>query len=213
MVFSNVCPFCKDTRFNNLKLINMPEDESILFENDKIFVQVDISPLCRGHILIVTNEHYLNFYETPKAIKDDVIKIKDCIKKVYKEVYNSDVLFFEHGSAKSGEAGSSIDHAHLHAIPYNFNLESEIKLFDTFFECDILTNYQFNNEFSYIYLEQNDRMKRIYKVEKLPSQFMRKVVTSKLNYDNYLWQDMCITSDSKNKFNLTISDLSGKISI
>ena len=213
MEYSNDCPFCKETRFKNNRLINLPSDESILFENDKLFVQVDISPVCRGHILIITNEHYLNFFETSKDIKDDVIKLKESIKRVYREVYNSDVLFFEHGSAKSGEAGSSIDHAHLHAIPYTFNLDDELRLFDVFFKCDILDDYRFKNEFSYIYLELNDDDKRVYKVEKLPSQFMRKVVSNKLNIDDYLWQDKCITANSKALFNQTISDLRGKINL
>lgn len=53
MEYSKDCPFCMNTRF----------------KNNNIYVQVYISPLCRGHILIITKEHYLNFYETPDGIK------------------------------------------------------------------------------------------------------------------------------------------------
>ena len=64
MEYSKECPFCKNTRFSNNKLVNLPTEDSILFENANLYVQVDISPLCLGHILIITNKHYLNFFET-----------------------------------------------------------------------------------------------------------------------------------------------------
>lgn len=211
MNFFNDCPFCKNTRFKNNELINIDTTDSILFENDKLYIQVDISPLCRGHILIITNDHYLNFYETPRKIKDDVVKLKDKIRKLYKDIYNSDVLFFEHGSSMSGYAGASIDHAHIHAIPINYDFSNELNLGESI-NCDIFSTHGFHNEFSYIYLE-NSYKKIIYKVEKLPSQFMRKVVSNKLKSDSYLWQDRCISKDSKNTFRETINDLQGKITI
>lgn len=61
MNYSNECPFCTETRYINNKLANLPAEEAILFENEDIYVRVDISPLCLGHILIITNKHYLNF--------------------------------------------------------------------------------------------------------------------------------------------------------
>lgn len=215
MEYSKKCPFCKDTRFNNNKLVNLPTEDSILFENDNIYVQVDISPLCLGHILIITNKHYLNFFETSNKIKKDVIKLKENIKKIYRQVYNIDVVFFEHGSAKSGYAGASIDHAHLHCIPYKIDInESLNKLLGNPLECDILSStYQFNNEFSYIYLESPQDRKIIYKVEKLPSQFLRRLICEKLGNTNYLWQEKCITADSITNLKQTIVDLQNKIFI
>lgn len=211
MKYFNDCPFCKNTRFKNNELINIDTINSIIFENDNLYIQVDISPLCRGHILIVTNKHYLNFYETSKNIKDDVIKLKDKIREIYKEIYNSDVLFFEHGSSMSGYAGSSIDHAHIHAIPFNYDFNNDLNL-GREINCDIFKTFNFHNEFSYIYLE-NSNKNIIYKVEKLPSQFMRKVVSDKLKLDGYLWQDRCMSISSKNTFTETINDLKGKIII
>lgn len=82
MEYSKDCPFCMNTRFKNNKLVNLPSEECILFENNNIYVQVDISPLCRGHILIITKEHYLNFYETSDEIKNDTRKVMNSIKKI-----------------------------------------------------------------------------------------------------------------------------------
>lgn len=206
------CPFCKNTRFNNNKLANLPTEDSILFENKHIYIQVDISPLCLGHILIITNKHYLNFFETSEEIKRDVIKIKEKIKNVYKQVYNADVLFFEHGSAQAGYAGASIEHAHLHCIPYKFDISDSLhKLLGEPIECDILSSYDFNNEFSYIYVESEQNGNLIYKVNKLPSQFLRKLLSENFGNKEYLWQEKCITEDNKKNLNQTISDLKNKL--
>lgn len=215
MEYSNECPFCSDTRYINNKLVNLPAEEAILFENDNIYVRVDISPLCLGHILIITNKHYLNFFEIPKEIKKEVVELKEKIKKVYKQLYNTDVLIFEHGSAKSGYAGASIDHAHLHCIPYKFDITNSLsKILSNPLECNILSSdEQFHNEFSYIYVESEQTGNKIYKVEKLPSQFLRRFVFEKQGSEEYLWQKKCITSDSITNLNQTIKDLKNKIFI
>lgn len=215
MEFSKECPFCRKTKFNNNKLVNLPTEESVLFENNNVYVQVDIAPLCLGHILIITNNHYLNFFETSNEIKEDVFQLKEIIKKIYKKIYNTDVLFFEHGSAKSGYAGASIDHAHLHCIPHKFNInESLNKSLGNPIKLDILSSsLNFKNEFSYIYTENSQEMKLLYKVEKLPSQFLRKLISKKLNNTNYLWQEKCITTESISNLKQTILDLQNKIVI
>ena len=206
------CPFCKSTRLNNNKLVGLPTIDAILFENDNIYVQVDISPLCIGHILIVTKKHYLNFFETSREIKEDVIRLKKKIKEVYKEVYNSDVLFFEHGSAKKGYAGKSIDHAHMHCIPYKYDIRDTLyKLLGENISLDILSVNGFHNEFSYIYLDSTNGSNLIYKVDKLPSQFLRKILALKYGNSNYLWQENCKTIENKNIVLQTISDLKNKL--
>ena len=137
------------------------------------------------------------------------------IKEVYKEIYNSDVLFFEHGSAQSGYAGASIDHAHLHCIPYKFDLtESLNRELGQAEECDILSpEKHFNNEFSYIYIGSEKNGNKIYRVEKLPSQFLRRLVFEKQGSQEYKWQEKCITLDSVKDSKQTIEDLKDKILI
>lgn len=215
MEFNKECPFCINTRNINNKLVNLPSEETILFENNDLYVIADISPLCLGHILIVTNKHYLNFWEIPKEIKDEVIKLKDKIKEIYKQIYGTDVLFFEHGSAKSGYAGASIDHAHLHCIPYKFDIIDNLKeILGTPKECNIITsNIEFHNEFSYIYLEGGQSGSKVYKVEKLPSQFLRKLILEIQGIPEYRWQERCVDPDSIENLKRTIMDLEDKILI
>ena len=63
MKYSNECPFCTETRYINNRLVNLPAEEAILFENNDIYVRVDISPLCLGAIIDVylNNDRHLFF--------------------------------------------------------------------------------------------------------------------------------------------------------
>lgn len=210
------CVFCLNTRFNNNKLVSLPAEESILFENDKLYVIPDIAPLKLGHILIITNEHYTNFFSTPIDIKKDVKKLQNNIRKLYKRIYNSDTLFFEHGSLKAGDAGSSIEHAHLHAIPFTKSIKKELdKIVDTSpIKCNIINENNFSSEYSYLYIENENDGNYIYKVDKLPSQFLRKFVASLLDSKVYTWQNMIYnTEDNKETYNRTIEDIKNHINI
>ena len=122
MMFSNLCPFCLNSRLKNNNIINLPAEDSILYENNYFYVVVDIAPLMRGHLLIIPKKHYLNFGELPEDMKKEAKIIKKKIKKIYQDVYNSDALFFEHGSTDDISAGSSINHAHLHSLPLDIDL-------------------------------------------------------------------------------------------
>lgn len=210
----NECVFCLNTRFNNNKKVSLPLEESILYENDKLYVIPDIAPLKLGHILIITNEHYTNFFSTSIEIKNDVRKLKDNIKKLYRELYKSDTLFFEHGSLKAGDAGASIEHAHLHAIPYNESIKEKLdKIVDAVpIECNIIDDNNFNNEYSYLYIENSLDGNYIYKVDKLPTQFLRKFVANLLESKEYTWQNIIYNSkDNSGIYSQTIKDVKNRI--
>ena len=210
------CPFCNDFRFKQNKYEKLPAEESLLFEDDNLYVIVDISPLCKGHILIISNKHYLSFLQADKKVKKEVYKLKTNIINVYKNVYGCDVLFFEHGPSKTNNAGGCIDHAHIHCIPYKFDIESDLtKVLGPPINYDILAGDEDSENFSYIYIESKQNGKLIYKVDKLQSQFLRKLICKKLdkNDNNFLWQEKCTTLSSINYLKQTIKDLKDKISI
>lgn len=206
MRYLEECELCHANDKNDVVSIG----KRVLYRGKYIYVAVDISPLTLGHLLIITNDHYFNFYETESVIKEETIQIKEIIKNIFQDIYHSETLFFEHGSTTSGTAGSSIDHAHLHAIPCKMDLKEVLdKTLGASIECDIFSK-QFSNEFSYLYLEDSNK-KVIYKVDKLPSQYLRKIVGEKLGNDNYDWRKYCKTSSSLSLLEQTYLDLKDKI--
>lgn len=64
-----------------------------------------------------------------------------------------------------------------------------------------------------IYIENQSMGGYLYKVEKLPSQFLRKIVFDLEGSKDYKWQEKCLTNDSKKNALQTIEDLKGKIFI
>lgn len=200
------CSLCNSNKILDTASIG----RRILYDGKYIYVAVDISPLSIGHILIITKSHYFNFYETDEKVKEETKKIKHIIQNVFKDIYHSETIFFEHGSKESGKAGSSIDHAHLHAIPLSIDMKSVLdNLLGESIECNILLE-KFHNEFSYIYLE-NDNIKVIYKVDELPSQYLRKVVGEQINNFQYDWRTYLNSKDSLERLDKTYLDLKDKI--
>lgn len=205
MRFVKDCPLCHITRDKDVASIG----SRVLYSTDNLYIAVDISPLCLGHILLITKSHYFNFYELPKEIKEETKIIMKKIRTLFKKIYHSDTLFFEHGSLKSGKAGASVDHAHLHAIPLSFNFESVVEEVGHPIPCDILSS-DFSKDFSYLYME-NLEFKYIYKVDELPSQYLRKLLGEKIANQEYNWRAYYLTQGSLDRVEQTYSDLKGKI--
>lgn len=205
MKYIEDCPLCHITNDKDVASVG----SRVLYSTENLYVAVDISPLCIGHILIITKSHYFNFYELPKEMKEETKKIIEKIRVLFQEVYHSDTLFFEHGSLQSGKAGASIDHAHLHAIPFFGNLEKILEELGKPIFCDILSS-DFSKNFSYLYIE-NLKFKYLYKVDELPSQYLRKLLGKKIGNQKYDWRSHYLTKDSLERVEQTYLDLEGKI--
>lgn len=199
------CPLCQICESQDVASVA----SRILYSDDKLYVAVDISPLCVGHILIITKEHYFNFYETSKEIKETTKIIMEKIRILFQEIYHSDALFFEHGSLQSGKAGASIDHAHLHVLPFSYDIESILKKLGNPVSCDIFSS-EYSKNLSYLYIEIKNR-KFLYPVDELPSQYLRNLIGKQLVNPNYDWRKYYLTEDSLERVETTYSTLKGKI--
>ena len=75
---------------------NLAKEGEMLYEDDKVFAFLDISPVNKGHALVIPKKHYANLEEIPeadlvatiktvkkvgKAIKKGVDKVKEVVKK------------------------------------------------------------------------------------------------------------------------------------
>ena len=86
-----------------------------VYEDENVFITPDVSPVLKGHFLIVSKMHINSFGNGSEEIFLSLQKAKEIlVEKVYCQ---EKILFFEHGAVISHTAGGCIDHAHLHAIP------------------------------------------------------------------------------------------------
>lgn len=89
--------------------------EEIIYENDLVFVVKDYFPVSKGHMLVVTKRHVLNYFETSS---DERIAIDDALIDMKKELdrqFSPDG--YNIGTNIGFAAGQTILHFHMHVIP------------------------------------------------------------------------------------------------
>jgi len=111
------CFFCNGL-FQLNKKIGLASEESIIYQDDNVFITPDIAPVAKGHFLIISKVHWNSFANADENTYTSLEKAKDFLRNsVFKD---TKILFFEHGSVRKNTAGACIDHAHIHVIPITF---------------------------------------------------------------------------------------------
>lgn len=198
----NQCYFCKANRFILNKELDLPSEESIVWEDENVFVTPDLFPLCVGHFLVITKYHYASFGNVPKDIfNSSQNAIKYLKHNILKE---KDVVIFEHGAVLECTGGSSIDHAHIHIMPLKYDIrnliEKSLYINESPLKGSHSVLYQLaNNNQPYISYQRNLEEMLIYPVDKLPSQFMRILIAQLLGV-SYNWKTMRIDGSAKKRF-------------
>lgn len=199
---SNLCLFCEDRRFMLNERLDLPSNDSVVWEDKNIFVAPDLFPLVVGHVLIVTKSHYNSFGNAPFSVYSSALNAIRYFKtKVFK---NIDVIIFEHGAVIEHSAGSSIDHAHIHMMPFKDDIHSLIVESEFITQPALSASYKVLNGFAqkkqpYIFFQKNLNDSIVYPVKSLPSQFLRILIAQKLGVE-YDWKLMQVNGSAKKRF-------------
>lgn len=185
------CFFCEENRFCLNKELLLPGDDSIIYEDDNIYVTPDLFPLCLGHMLIITKEHHNSFGNVPLSVYDSAEKAK---RYLFKNIFKfAPFIVFEHGAVVEHSGGSCIDHAHIHMMPFTDDLKDMIESSDFIDTSAIDATYTNLNQLAeqgiaYIYYQRNFDNPIAYPIYNgLPSQFFRMLIAQKLKI-NYNWK-------------------------
>ena len=76
------CIFCK--------IANGEIPSATIFEDRDFRVMLDIGPATRGHVLILTKEHYDNIYEIDAETAGKLFSLASVIARAMKKVLNCD---------------------------------------------------------------------------------------------------------------------------
>ena len=101
------CLFC-DIVSNNINCYKV-------FENEFVLAFLDISPISRGHTLVITKEHYDTYLDMNPLESANYFKYVNIIAKHIKNKLNCNGLTLLVNIGK--EAGQEIMHQHVHIIP------------------------------------------------------------------------------------------------
>ena len=101
------CLFCK--------ISNGEISSAKIFENDRIFVFLDINPLTKGHCLVVPKAHFENIFDIDEDILKEIISVaKDMAENAKRNLGATGVQLV---NASGKDAEQSVFHFHLHVIP------------------------------------------------------------------------------------------------
>jgi histidine triad (HIT) family protein len=86
-----------------------------VYENDAVVAFLDISPVNKGHVLVVPRSHHSDLLETPDDVAAElVVKTKKIAAAVMKAM---NAEGFNVGINAGPAAGQAVFHTHLHIIP------------------------------------------------------------------------------------------------
>jgi len=200
------CYFC-DGLFQINKKIGLASDESIIYQNDNVFIVPDIAPVVEGHFLIITKLHWNSFANVDDDTYASLESAKEYLRcSVFKDKH---ILFFEHGAVRNNTAGACINHAHMHIIPIPLDIN-----IDGFISTFVSSEKMEANKYSirkcakdkqpYIFYEIDRDRQWYYPVEYLPHQFFRMMVNYHFSVKHYRWGEQYETDKSKKLFENTL---------
>lgn len=104
---SQNCIFCN--------IVRKKAPASVIWEDDKTLVFLDIRPLIDGHTLIIPKQHYETVYEIPDDLLSNVYQLVKRTAVVLKNTLKADGIstIQQNGHA----AGQEIFHLHVHVVP------------------------------------------------------------------------------------------------
>ena len=103
------CIFCK--------IANGEIPSACIYENKEFRVILDVGPATRGHVLILTKEHYDNIFEIDAETAGRLFSLASVVARAMKKTLNCDGMNILQNNGTI--AGQTVFHFHLHLIPRN----------------------------------------------------------------------------------------------
>ena len=86
-----------------------------IYEDDLVYVFLDINPIAEGHALVIPKKHYENIYDTPEKVLERINVIAKKMALLFQEKLGVNAVNVLNASGK--EAQQSVFHLHYHIVP------------------------------------------------------------------------------------------------
>jgi len=86
-----------------------------VYEDDLVLAFMDISPLNRGHLLVVPKEHFENIVEISAELYGHLARVVSSTAKALQEVLKPDGMNVMQLNGKAGN--QVVPHVHMHLVP------------------------------------------------------------------------------------------------
>jgi len=157
--------------------------ERSLFPHEQFVTWASAGPLVAGHVLVIPTGHALNAATLDLASRVALAEHVDVVAAALSRLYGS-ICSFEHGPHRPGSpVGCSVDHAHLHLLPWHGSLatlavQTYPELAWRSFADGILSGLDTPGDESYLLVQDSDGCGVIGIGNMVPSQAMRRAIAS-----------------------------------
>lgn len=104
------CIFCKIANGD------LPSEK--VYEDEHVFAFMDITPVTKGHLLVIPKNHYENVYDLPTDEASHLFSVVPKLAQALKETFQQEGMKGLNVLQNNGaEAGQSVFHFHMHLIP------------------------------------------------------------------------------------------------
>ena len=168
------------------------EDRSVfdraIWENDEFVIVPSVGSLVPGYLLVIPRQHYISIAQLPFDMLGRLARIKLVVREILTQQF-SPPLFFEHGPmCHANNAGSCIDHAHLHCVPLAADLLPVLRSHHSLRKIEgfeAIANQARLNE-SYVYFENQHQEQFLFSDGHIPSQYLRRLISDAMKIPD-LW--------------------------
>lgn len=200
-----LCKIYKDRKNPQKKPMDM-----VIYESENFYVCPAKGALVEGYLMICPKEHILSVAALPKVQRNELLNVIEDVNYILKEIYNTEILMFEHGSGEEGKCKheKSIIHAHVHVLPTDIRItEDQMKMismqkvtYDTLHQYDKVPYFWYITDSSMqeMYITADPE---VY----IPRQYARQILAENLGIKGELWNWR--KNDFKPKINDTLMEI------
>lgn len=167
-----------------------------LFETPNFVVLPSLGALVEGWILVVPKRHAIAVGALADPLVSELQEVKTKVASALGAHYGSTICAFEHGPNQAGcSLGCGVDHAHLHLVPIEFDLQAAVRPFiaahtqwrpATMEDC----RAAFEAGSGYLYFEQPIGSAHISVGADFGSQLFRRAIATRIGAaDQFSWRD------------------------
>jgi inosine/xanthosine triphosphate pyrophosphatase family protein/diadenosine tetraphosphate (Ap4A) HIT family hydrolase len=190
------CPFCAEFEKDGLSLfVDMMGDRlpsRVVYEDEHFVVMPPLGEFMEGGLLLLTREHILSLARLPPAQFDHLERLLQAIQRALVKIWGVAPLVFEHGPAPDWSKGvCCVDHAHLNIFPAPVQVRPHLagRMNLSLGSLSEMAKLR-RAEFGYLFVQENDGARRAYDGRDVPTQMVRRIITSQLGLpERWHWRD------------------------
>jgi len=190
------CPFCAELQGNDQTIFSDALGERlksrIVYEDEHFVVMPPLGQFVEGGLLLLARSHILSFAYLAPELFERLEKLLIAIEEELHRRWGIWPLVFEHGPAPERTKGlCCVDHAHLNIFPAPVHLHPHLSGRMSFPVGTLTALARLKAaEFGYLFIQENDRTRRVYDAECVPTQLVRRIICASIGLpERWHWRD------------------------